>query len=103
MFNSISWQDFFDAVTLLVAGYYLIASFIFYRSEISNIFNQTKSKSINDELSDTQNDSNESNSLMGGVRFESLTQENVSRDQISVAEEINFAELEEADEAIDGT
>jgi len=103
MFNSISWQEFLSATALLVGGYYLIVTLVLYRNEIANIFNQKKSKNINEDVSDKQSDSNESNSLMGGIKYESLTQENVSREQLSATEEISFAPLEEADEPIDAT
>lgn len=103
MFNSISWQEFLSAIVMLVAGYYLVATLVFYRNEIANIFNQKTSKKINEDARDEQSDSNESNSLMGGIKYESLTQENVSREQIFATEEISFAPLEEADEPIDAT
>lgn len=103
MFNSISWQEFLSAIALLIAGYYFIAALVLYGNEMRNIFNQKASKNINEDVSDEQSDSNESNTLMGGIKYESLTQVNVSREQISATEEINFAPLEEADEPIDAT
>jgi hypothetical protein len=103
MFNSISWQEFISAVTLLVLAYYVIAALVLYHNEIGNIFNQRRVKYIDEGVNDEQSDSNESNSLMGGIKYESLTQVNVSREQISATEEINFAPLAEADEPIDAT
>jgi hypothetical protein len=103
MFYSISWQDFFSAITLLVAGYYVITTLLLYSNEIKNIFNQNASKLIDEDVSDEQSDSNESNALIGGIKYESLTQVNVSREQISTTEEISFAPLAEADEPIDAT
>lgn len=103
MFNSISWQEFLSATALLVAGYYVIATLLLYRNEIKNIFNQKASKNIDEDVNDEQSDSKESNSLMGGIKYESLTQGNVSREQVSATEEISFAPLAEADEPIDAT
>jgi hypothetical protein len=103
MFNSISWQEFLSATALLAAGYYLIAAIILYRNEIGNIFNQKTTKNIDEDVSDEQSDSNESNSLMGGIKYESLVQQNISREKILATEEISFAPLEEADEPIDAT
>jgi hypothetical protein len=103
MFNSISWQEFLSAIALLVAGYYVITTLLLYSNEIKNIFNQKTPKQIDEDVNDEQSDSNESNPLMGGIKYESLTQVNVSREQISATEEINFAPLAEADEPIDAT
>jgi hypothetical protein len=103
MFNSISWQDFLSAIALVVAGYYIIATLLLYSNEIKNIFNQNTSKFIDEDVSDDQSDSNESNSLMGSIKYESLTQVNVSREQITATEDISFAPLAEADEPIDAT
>lgn len=103
MFNSISWQEYLSAIALLAGGYYAIATLLLYSNEIRNIFNQKTLKNIDEDVSEKQSDSNESNSLMGGIKYESLTQENVSREHISATEEISFAPLAEAGEPIDGT
>lgn len=103
MFNSISWQEYISTITLVVGGYYTIAALLLYSNEIKNIFNQKARKNINEDVSENQRDSRESNSLMGGIKYEMLTPENVSREQISTTEEMFFAPLAEADEPIDGT
>lgn len=103
MFNSISWQEFLSTIGLIVGGYYAITTLLLFSEEIKSIFQQKRSKSIESDASDDQRDSNESNSLMGGIKYESLTQVNVSREQISSTEEINFAPLAEPDEAINAT
>lgn len=103
MFNSISWQEYFSVIALLVAGYYGITILFFYRNEIGNIFNQKSSKNINHDSSEDQSESIESNPLMGGIKYESFAQSQVSREEISIAEEISFAPLTKADEAIQGT
>ncbi len=103
MFNSISWEGYFSAIALVVGGYYAIATILFYSNEIKNTFNQRARKNSNEDVSENQSDSNESNSLMGGIKYESLTQGNVSREQILATEEMSFAPLAEAEEPIDGT
>ncbi|MDZ7650298.1 MAG: hypothetical protein U5K54_25935 [Cytophagales bacterium] len=103
MLNSISWEGYLSAIALLVGGYYAIATILLYSNEIKNIVNQKARKNSNEDVSENQSDSNESNSLMGDIRYESLTQGNVSREQILATEEMSFAPLAEADEPIDGT
>lgn len=70
MFNTISWQEFLSAISLIAGGYYVIAALLLYGGEITNILKQSQSKQIHSEVSEDQNDSNEVNDLMGEVKNE---------------------------------
>ena len=98
MFNSISWQEFLTAVSLIVGGYYAITTLLLYGAEITSIFKQEKSKSTEPEVSEDQNDSNESNDLMGSVKYE--TGVNVPHENLIESSELNVQEAKEADEPI---
>lgn len=98
MFNSISWQEFLTAISLIVGGYYAITTLLLYGDEITSIFKQQKSKSIELEVSEDQNDSNESNDLMGKVKYE--TGVNVPHENLIESNELNIAQAKEADEPI---
>ena len=99
MFNSISWQEFLTAISLIVGGYYAISTLLLYGAEITSIFKQEKSKSTQPEVSEDQNDSNESNDLMGSVKYE--TGVNVPHENLIESSELNVQEAKEADEPID--
>jgi len=98
MFNSISWQEFLTAISLIVGGYYTITTLLLYGDEITSIFKQEKSKSIELEISEDQNDSNESNDLMGKVKYE--TGVNVPHENLIESSELTVQEAKEADEPI---
>lgn len=98
MFQSISWQEFLTAISLIVGGYYAITTLLLYGDEITSIFKQEKSKSIELEVSEDQNDSNESNDLMGKIKCE--TGVNVPHENVIEASELNVQEAKEADEPI---
>ena len=98
MFNSISWQEFLTAISLIVGGYYAITTLLLYGAEITSIFKQEKSKSTEPEVSEDQNDSNESNDLMGSVKYE--TEVNVPHENLIESSELNVQEAKEADEPI---
>ncbi len=98
MFQSISWQEFLTAISLIVGGYYAITTLLLYGDEITSIFKQEKSKSIELEVSEDQNDSNESNDLMGSVKYE--TQVNVPHENVIESSELNVAQANEAEEPI---
>ena len=98
MFQSISWQEFLTAISLIVGGYYTITTLLLYGDEITSIFKQQKSKSIELEVSDDQNNSNESNDLMGKVKYE--TGVNVPHEHLIESSELNVQEAKEADEPI---
>lgn len=106
MFNSISWQEFFYAIAFVVGGYYIITTLLLYSGEINNIFKQKKRNLTNDETPRDQNRSNESNDLMGEVRYDAPQGLNVPREEQISSEEINplpFMEPEEAIEVAKGT
>jgi hypothetical protein len=98
MFQSISWQEFLTATSLIVGGYYAITTLLLYGAEITSIFKQKKSNSIDQEVSEDQNDSNESNDLMGKVKYE--TQVNVPHENVIESSELNVVQPKEAEEPI---
>ena len=98
MFNSISWQEFLTAISLIVGGYYAITTLLLYGAEITSIFKQRQPNSIDQDVSEDQNDSNESNDLMGKVKYE--TQVNVPHENVIESSELNVAQDKEAEEAI---
>ena len=99
MFNSISWQDFLFTIGVIVGGYYVITTLLLYSNEIKSIFNQGVSKSIEHDVSDDQNDSDESNDLMGGVKYE--TQVNVPHEKIVEYDELTVQRNNEAEDPIE--
>lgn len=98
MFNSVSWQEFSSAVSVIAGCYYVIASLLLYSQEIINIFTQKDSKQIVAEVRDDQNNSNESIDLMGEIKYES--QVNVPHEIIVESEEVITQSLTIAEEPI---
>ena len=70
MFNTVSWQEFLTAISLIAGSYYVIAALLLYGGEITNILKQRQSKQIHSDISEDQNVSNEVNDLMGEVKNE---------------------------------
>jgi hypothetical protein len=99
MFNSISWQEFLSAISVIVGGYYVITALLLYSEEIKSIFSQRQRKAIETDASDDQNDSNESIDLMGTIKYE--TSVNVPHEKSVESEEINIQPLKEVEEPID--
>lgn len=100
MLNSISWPEFFTTVTFLIVGYYVITTLLLYGSEITNIFKERKSKHSSSQIKADQNDSNESNDLMGSVRYENRELKNVPREEVSDAEDLQVVSLREEEEPL---
>jgi hypothetical protein len=98
MFESISWQDFLTTISLIVGGYYAITTLLLYGAEITSIFNQKKSKSIEPTVSEDQNDSNESKDLMGKVKYQ--TGVNVPHENVVESNELDVHQTQEAEESI---
>ena len=98
MFESISWQDFLTTISLIVGGYYAITTLLLYGAEITSIFNQKKSKSIEPVARKHQNDSNESKDLMGKVKYE--TGVNVPHEIIVESNELDVQHTHEDEEPI---
>src|SRR5438045_3708029 len=99
MFNSISWQEFLSAITVIAGGYYIVTALLLYSSEITNIFNQKEPKQITPEINEDQNESNKIiDDLMGGIKFDRET--NVPHENIVRSDEINAQPLREAEEPI---
>lgn len=100
MFESISWDEFLLTIAILIIGYYFITSLLLFSSEITSIFKQRKSNAQLDHDVVDQNDSSESNSLMGQARFENRTAKIVSREEKVGAEELLVAPLVEVEEEV---
>lgn len=100
MLESISWPEFITAVTFLIFGYYVITALLLYGREITNIFKEKKSNRSSPEVKADQNDSNESNDLMGSVRYENRELKNVPREEVSSVEEIQVVSSQEDSEPI---
>jgi len=98
MFNTISWQEFLSTVTVIAGGYYIVTALLLYGSEIKNIFKQKEPKLIAAEISGDQNDSTESNDLMGRIKYEAEV--NVPHESIVESDEINITQLNESEEPI---
>ena len=98
MFNTISWQEFLSAITVVAGGYYIVTALLVYGSEIKNIFKQKESNLIAAEIVGDQNGSNESNDLMGGIKYESEV--NVPHENIVESSEIKVKQSGEPEEAI---
>lgn len=100
MLESISWQEFFTTVAVLLGGYYAITTLLLYGSEIINIFKQRNSNlSVRDARQD-QSDSNESNDLMGSVRYENNRQQSVPREEVTDAYDLNVLRSNEDEEPV---
>lgn len=100
MLESISWHEFITTVAILLGGYYMITALLLYRREITSIFKQKKSIRSGSEVKADQNDSNESNDLMGTVRYENRELKNVPREEVSSTEEIQVAPLREEEDPL---
>jgi len=99
MFNSISWQDFLFAISVIVGGYYVITTLLLYSNEIKSIFKQSVSKSIAHDSHEDQNVSDDSNNLMGGVKYE--TEVNVPHENVVESNELTLQQNKEAEEPIE--
>lgn len=100
MFDSISWQEFFTVVALAFGGYYVITALLLYSHEIKIVFKQKKSNHSNADTKPNQISSNESDDLMGGVRYESHEQQNVPREEVASIEELQVTSSNEPEESI---
>jgi hypothetical protein len=98
MFNSISWQDFLIAIVVVISSYYIITTLLLYSGEITHIFKQKESKRIDSYTQDDQNGSNETNDLMGKIKYE--TEVNVPREKSVTSEELQFQSSNESEEII---
>lgn len=100
MFNSISWQEFFHAITLLIGGYYVIATLLLYGSELTNLFNQKNRNFTKSDAQEVQTASNSPDNLMGAVRYENPRELNVPREEQVSSEDIVATPSEEPEEPI---
>ena len=99
MFNSISWQDFLYAICVIVGGYYIIAALLLYSSEIASFFKRNKSKQSEQDSPEDQIKPNDSNDLLGEVKYN--TGVNVPHENIVESSDIESQELKVAEDAID--
>jgi hypothetical protein len=100
MLESISWQEFISTITLLIGGYYIITVLLLYSSEITSFFKQKKLTLSRTETKSVQNDSNESDNLMGSVRYANRVAQTVPREETANAEDLDVVLSQEDEEAI---
>lgn len=93
MLQSISWQEFFTAISLILGTYYAISALLLYSEEIKSIFKQRKLNATSETIATDQSDSNESNDLMGKVKY--MTTVNVPHEKSVDAEEVTVKEAHE--------
>lgn len=100
MFESISWQEYLSAITLLIGGYYVITTLLLFSSEITTIFKQGKLDFSFHGTNSHQIDSNESSDLMGKVRYETEEQHTQREEKIEV-EQLTFVSNKDEEETIE--
>ncbi|MBS1977844.1 MAG: hypothetical protein JST46_10770 [Bacteroidetes bacterium] len=106
MLQSISWQEFLTAISLILGTYYTISTLLLYSGEIKSIFKQKKPNSIDESSSTDQTDSNEPNDLMGKVKYTTTVnvphEKSVDAEDVSVinSDEENLKAHDEAEESI---
>ena len=93
MFESISWQEFFTTLTIILGGYYAISVLLLFGSEITHFF-KSKPQSVSESEKQYPESTTES-PLMGGVRFERSSHEELPREEVSTAEELQVASQED--------
>lgn len=98
MFQSISWQEFFTTISLIVGAYYTISVLLLYSGELTSIFNQRKSNATKDSIEGDQSESKETKDLMGKVKY--ITRVNVPHEKSVDAEEISVSESDAPEETI---
>lgn len=100
MLESISWQEFISTITLLIGGYYAVTVLLLYSTEITNFFKQKKLTPSGTKTRSGQNDSSQSDNLMGRVRHENHVAQTVPREETANAEDIDVVLSQEDEEAI---
>ncbi len=90
MLESISWQEFFKTIAILLGGYYAISMLLLFSSEITNFFN-SKQQGVSEG---GQPHSESQPSLMGGVRIERSAQQEFLREEVSNSDELQIASQE---------
>lgn len=101
MFESISWQEFFTTIALLLGGYYAIMVLLLFSSEITSFF-RSKPQGTSKPVKQHSESTTPSN-LMGGVRVERSTLQELPREEVSASEELQITsqEAEESISAVD--
>lgn len=100
MLTSISWQEFFLMISILLGCYYAITTLLFYSSEITKIFEQNMSIHSSREAKVSQKDSNEPNGLMGGVRYDQSSQQLVPREEVLNVDELSVVASQEVEDPL---
>ncbi len=93
MFNSISWEQFLTAATLIIGGYYLITAFAFYHREIFGWLRNNKPKNSTPERGPASN-------LMGKVHQDPIR---TIRKQTVEADQIQFGSTTPDEESVQST
>jgi len=100
MFESISWQEYLLAITVLIGGYYLVTTLLLFSNEITNIFKQKRFGTSPGKTIQYQSESNDTDDLMGKVRYETHEQQNVLREEKIEVDQLAFSANEVAEEPI---
>jgi len=82
MLESISWQDFFTTLAILVGTYYLVTSLLLYNKELVSLVRKKSLPTTQQELP-IKNLSGANQNLMGEIRYNSpmTTKENIVESQ----------------------
>ncbi|HRE67723.1 MAG TPA: hypothetical protein PLM56_05675 [Cyclobacteriaceae bacterium] len=101
MLESISWQEFFTTIAVLLGAYYAITVLLLFSSEITNLFKPRTSIASGKESQSGQPDSENSHDLMGSVRFDTSREQKLPREEVTTADELDVVQLQEAEEPVD--
>lgn len=101
MLESISWQEFFTTIAVLLGSYYAITVLLLYSSEITSIFKRGTLKAPGTSTQTDQTDSGGSHDLMGSVRFDTSREQELPREEVTTADELDVVQSQEAEEAVD--
>lgn len=101
MLESISWQEFFTTIAVLIGSYYAITVLLLYSREITSIFKRETLKAPGTSTQTDQTDSDGSHDLMGSVRFDTSREQELPREEVTTADELDVVPLQEVDEPVD--
>lgn len=101
MLESISWQEFFTTIAVLLGSYYAITVLLLYSREITGIFKRGTLKTPGTSTQTDQTDSGGSHDLMGSARFDTSREQELPREEVTTADELDVVQSPEAEEAVD--
>lgn len=89
MFNSISWQEFFQTVIVAVGSYYAISILLLYSRDITQKIQAFKTRSVKTE---PQSRATGLNNLMGAIKNEQPSETISSNQKVVSSTEISISE-----------